>query len=593
MLILLLSSLLSCTPSDTKYNVYNTEPGASISSPVEGQAFDERSSVSFRGRVVDNQDVPSELYITWSSDLDGVLQEGRLADGDGNVSFVTANLSVGTHAITLTATDTASAQGFTSIGIVVEDVEDRPRVNILAPVGSDYGVEDLPYTLRAGVTDDQDAAAALLLIVTSDLEGELCRETPGADNIATCDVILGVGSHLLTFTAWDSGGNSAEATTYFPVIAETEHDFDGDGFTESLGDCDDTDDDRYPGASEVYDGVDQDCDNLIDESTVGFDDDGDLYSELDGDCDDDDKTVYPTAKEYCDGVDNDCDLSIDEGTSCVDDDGDGFTEDDGDCDDANGAVYPGATECYDGADNDCDFIVDEGTVGYDDDADLYTELDGDCDDADRSVYPGAKESCDGVDNDCDVTIDEGTSCFDDDSDGYTEDDGDCNDASAAVSPKATESCDSVDNNCDGSTDPAGSSGCTTYYLDGDGDGYGVSTSSSCLCAPSSTYKVTNSADCYDSNSKASPAQTGYFTADRGDGSYDYDCDGAEDQRYTTMGSCPTNILRCSADAVVGWKGSTPPKCGASRNMITRCSYDPTASLTTCTETTSATVQECQ
>ena len=95
MLILLLSSLLSCTPSDTKYNVYNTEPGASISSPVEGQAFDERSSVSFRGRVVDNQDVPSELYITWSSDLDGVLQEGRLADGDGNVSFVTANLSVG------------------------------------------------------------------------------------------------------------------------------------------------------------------------------------------------------------------------------------------------------------------------------------------------------------------------------------------------------------------------------------------------------------------------------------------------------------------------------------------------------------------
>ena len=109
MLILLLSSLLSCTPSDTKYNVYNTEPGASISSPAEGQAFDERSSVSFRGRVVDNQDVPSELYITWSSDLDGVLQEGRLADGDGNVSFVTANLSVGTHAITLTATDTASA----------------------------------------------------------------------------------------------------------------------------------------------------------------------------------------------------------------------------------------------------------------------------------------------------------------------------------------------------------------------------------------------------------------------------------------------------------------------------------------------------
>jgi hypothetical protein len=499
MLILLLSSLFACAPSDTKYNVYNTEPGASITSPVEGQAFDERSSVTFLGRVVDNQDDPGDLYLTWSSDLDGVLQEGRLADVDGNVSFVTANLSVGSHAIKLTVTDTAQAQGFAAVGVVVVDVEERPRVNILAPVGSDFGIEGLTYSLRAGVTDEQDAPSSLLLIITSDLEGELCRVAPASDNIATCDVILGVGTHLLTFTAWDSGGDSAEATAYFPVISETEHDADGDGFTETLGDCDDADEDIFPTAIELYDGIDNDCDNLI----------------------------------------------------------------------------------------------DEGTVGYDDDGDLYTELDGDCDDADRTVYPGAKETCDDIDNDCDVTIDEGTSCYDDDSDGYTEDDGDCNDGSASVSPDATESCDSIDNNCDGSTDPTGSAGCTTYYLDSDGDGYGSSTSSSCLCSPSSTYKVTTSTDCYDSNSKASPAQTGYFTTDRGDGSYDYDCDSVEDQRYTTIGSCPTNILRCSADTVVGWKGSTPPKCGASRNMITRCAYDPTSSLTTCTETTSSTVQECQ
>ena len=295
----------------------------------------------------------------------------------------------------------------------------------------------------------------------------------------------------------------------------------------------------------------------------------------------------------------------------ADADGDGAAAD-LDCDDNDAAVFPGAAEVCDGLDNNCDGQADEGVLSTfyaDADADSFGDPgapveacaapagavpnDQDCDDAEPTTYPGAKETCDGYDNDCDVTIDEGTSCFDDDSDGYTEDDGDCNDGSAAVSPAATESCDSLDNNCDGSVDPAGSSGCTTYYLDSDGDGYGSSTSSSCLCSPSASYKVTNSTDCYDSNSKASPAQTGYFTTDRGDGSYDYDCDGAEDQRYTTMGSCPTNILRCSADTVVGWKGSTPPKCGASRNMITRCAYDPTSSLTSCTETTSSTVQECQ
>ena len=32
-----------------------------------------------------------------------------------------------------------------------------------------------------------------------------------------------------------------------------------------------------------YDGADNDCDFIIDEGTVGYDDDGDLYTELDGD----------------------------------------------------------------------------------------------------------------------------------------------------------------------------------------------------------------------------------------------------------------------------------------------------------------------
>jgi len=45
-----------------------------------------------------------------------------------------------------------------------------------------------------------------------------------------------------------------------------ETDDDGDGYSENEGDCDDTDDSRSPGIeSDLCDGIDQDCDNEVDE----------------------------------------------------------------------------------------------------------------------------------------------------------------------------------------------------------------------------------------------------------------------------------------------------------------------------------------
>jgi hypothetical protein len=99
------------------------------------------------------------------------------------------------------------------------------------------------------------------------------------------------------------------------------------------------------------------------------------------DCNDLDATIRPDATEVCDGVDNDCDGRTDDAddgvdlstgtTWLLDGDGDGHpgaTEtvlacappagagtEATDCDDADAAVHPGATEvCGDGLDNDCD-----------------------------------------------------------------------------------------------------------------------------------------------------------------------------------------------------------------------------------------------
>ena len=89
-------------------------------------------------------------------------------------------------------------------------------------------------------------------------------------------------------------------------------DLDDDGVAPDAGDCDDLDPTTRPGATERFDGIDNDCDGAVDEDTLEGDDDGDGFSEAEGDCDDTDPSVFPGA-DGVDGVTNaDCDGIADE-----------------------------------------------------------------------------------------------------------------------------------------------------------------------------------------------------------------------------------------------------------------------------------------
>ncbi len=310
------------------------------------------------------------------------------------------------------------------------------------------------------------------------------------------------------------------------------------GYTDNFDDCNDADATFNPGATEsCTDLTDYNCDGSVGQA----DGDGDGTPAC-TDCDDSNKDVEPGAPEICDGFDNDCNGQIDETapTWHADVDGDGhggkalfvvscqapggFVASTDDCDDLDARAYPGATEACNGRDDDCTGGVPANES--DADADHWSACQGDCNDTNKTAFPGGAELCDGVDNDCDGTPDDApldavSAWADGDLDGVgagpvlhvcavgagqSAVQGDCNDSVAAVKPGATESCNTVDDDCDGLVDEAGSTGATTYYLDADGDGVGGAKVSVAACASPAGYVALNT-DCDDTDARSYPLAT--------------------------------------------------------------------------------------
>ena len=273
------------------------------------------------------------------------------------------------------------------------------------------------------------------------------------------------------------------------------------------------------------------------------------------DCDDTNADINPGADEVCDEFDNNCDGEVDEGVKAVfyaDADGDGHAGDsitieacaapDGfvaeatDCDDLNADVNPDAAEVCDGWDNDCDDLVDDADdsidtstqvmVYTDSDGDGYgvdegawaacaaasgeSEWGGDCDDSNPDINPETLWFID-LDGDGYGYADVTTAACEAPS-GYVADNTDCDETNPWVNPGATEVCDDldVDEDCSGAADDADAgvdvTTFSTFYADTDTDGYGDPEATVTQCDLPSGY-TTDWSDCDDGDNAVSPAET--------------------------------------------------------------------------------------
>jgi hypothetical protein len=298
-----------------------------------------------------------------------------------------------------------------------------------------------------------------------------------------------------------------------------------------------------------------------------------------GDCDDKDFGVKPGATEMCNFKDDDCNGTIDDEKAqgckeyCLDEDEDGYGLKDktkcfckasdkytdekckGDCDDTDEAIHPDSIEVCDEKDNNCDGFTDYNpndtpvfgckNYYYDADGDGYgskmykclchpegyftADNPNDCNDGNALINPGAKEVCGNqIDENCNQMVNEdmaiGCSKYykDNDGDGYGDPESmkclcyaegdyiikngnDCNDNNKFVHPDAPELCgNGLDDDCDGNQNDPGATNCQWFYLDEDADGWGIEGNGMCLCYGENFYTAKKQGDCKDNDENVNP-----------------------------------------------------------------------------------------
>ena len=528
-----------------------------------------------------------EVCDSRDNDCDGQTDEGLVArDWDGRVLGLGAACGTGACADGTVACSGGRAACSTA-SLASPEVGGDGLDNDCNGATDEGGVAD--DTDGDGVTDVAERAACVVPL--ADLLAEV---HPGAAE-PCCPADTAARDDALARCDLDCDG---ELTACAP------DDADADGYAGAL-DCDDGDAAAWPGAPErCGDGVDQDCDGTDASCTTGLDQDGDQY-EKGTDCDDGDDAVHPGAQERCNGLDDDCDGVVDEGNpeaNGADGSPQACGTDEGECQAGTYACrhapgdpphvvclgeVPQGDEACNAKDDDCDGDTDEEL----DPTEAGCLATGVC--ATQVVarcaagawtcpyasvigvsYEEQEVTCDDLDNDCDGLTDEGLEgpalstckklgeCLAHGAEIVAA----CNDgawecAYPFASYQADETrCDGLDNDCDGLSDEG------IALVDGDGGAIP-------LGEPCGTGACGGGEVVCEAETGAAVCSTAGLAGEEACNELDDDCDGAtdEDQAWAGLalgatcdglGACGQGVVEClttggGATCSTNPDGSTP------------------------------------
>ena len=177
----------------------NLPPTATITTPADGSTFEEGTSISFDGSGNDQEDGDVTSSLIWSSSINNAL---------GNGGSVSAILSVGTHSITATATDSQGATGGDSITVIVNNI--LPTVTITSPTENETIEEGDSINLMGTANDPVEEDLSGTIVWNSSIDGVLGT---GASISAT----LSPGIHTVTASATDSHSGTGSASIIVTV----------------------------------------------------------------------------------------------------------------------------------------------------------------------------------------------------------------------------------------------------------------------------------------------------------------------------------------------------------------------------------------